>query len=374
MASQDPREIVIGLLRIVKGYNQDTIESLFNGDRYGPKPLTDSELEKLQRTDTSLAPLYVQGNIQEWVYNELEKTFSAEALKDEVLALNERAPLDIRVNLRHMSRDALRDALHPIVFEPCQHSSVGLRYWSKNKALSLHVNEHYLKGHFEIQDEGSQLIVQLLDLKEDMSILDLCSGAGGKALAIADRMGEQVQLVATDVCQHRLSPIFERMKRSQSTFQVVSPKKQNDVSSLMHSLSDLRGKIDCVLIDSPCSGSGTWRRHPDTKWKLTKKRLDALIEQQTQLINLADSFVNKEGKLVYVTCSMLSVENDEVVHAFLAKHRGNYIPIDYDALFERQGFNLDDSFTRTRYGIQLSSYKTGTDGYYFSCLQRVQLS
>jgi 16S rRNA (cytosine967-C5)-methyltransferase len=221
----------------------------------------------------------------------------------------------------------------------------------------------FQKGWFEVQDEGSQLVASLAGATSAMQVLDYCAGAGGKTLALSAAMENKGQVFAYDSEKARLAPIFDRLKRADArNVQVVS--KPQDLAAL-------EAGMDLVLVDAPCTGSGTWRRRPDAKWRLSEKQLGVRTGEQRAILDRAAAYVKPGGRLAYVTCSVFPGENAIQVGEFLARNRG-FAPLDHAGLWQdrlpgRQGAARID---RDR-GITLTPARSGTDGFYLAALHRV---
>ena len=224
----------------------------------------------------------------------------------------------------------------------------------------------YVKGLVEVQDEGSQLAALLAEAKPGMQVLDLCAGAGGKALALAASMDNHGQIYATDSDGRRLAPIFDRLARSGArNVQVRAPRGAADV------LADLAGRCDHVMIDAPCTGSGAWRRNPDAKWRIRPGALEQRIKEQDEALEQATRFVKTGGRIVYVTCSVLRPENEDRIAAFLARH-DDLLPLDAAIQARAAGLApLADHASRVGPGFRLSPRATGTDGFYIATLVRM---
>ena len=219
----------------------------------------------------------------------------------------------------------------------------------------------FQKGWFEVQDEGSQIAAELAGAQAGMQVLDYCAGAGGKTLALSAAMENRGQIFAHDSEKQRLAPIFERIRRSENrNVQVVSKPGE---------LAPLGGQMDIVLIDAPCTGSGTWRRRPDAKWRLTRRQLDARKAEQAAILDAAMAFVKPGGLLAYVTCSVFEEENDAQVEAFL-RRAPDFRPVDHRKLWEER-FPGHPAAARfgAKLGIALSPALSGTDGFYFCALR-----
>ncbi len=203
--------------------------------------------------------------------------------------------------------------------EPARWSPVGLRIRlaADAKSPAIHAEPVFLKGQIEIQDEGSQLAALLAGAKPGEQVIDLCAGAGGKTLALAAAMENHGQIYATDTDKRRLAPIHERLARSGArNVQVRTPKSVGDT------LADLAGRADLVLIDAPCTGTGTWRRNPDAKWRIRPGALAERIKQQDDVLDRAAPLVKPGGRIAYITCSVLAEENGDRVAAFTGPASG----------------------------------------------------
>jgi 16S rRNA (cytosine967-C5)-methyltransferase len=230
---------------------------------------------------------------------------------------------------------------------------------------NVQVEPSYRKGWFEIQDEGSQLAALLAAARPGEHVLDLCAGAGGKTLAMAATMANKGQIFAYDSDRARLAAIFERLKRAGT--------RNVQVREAGASLDDLAGRMDAVLVDAPCTGTGVWRRRPDAKWRLNERALGERVAEQDGLLGAAARFIKPGGRLVYVTCSLLTEENDDRIDAFVEK-TAEFRPISATVAIARAG--LPDVFAGavrvTAHGMVLSPLSTGTDGFFVAVLERSQ--
>jgi 16S rRNA (cytosine967-C5)-methyltransferase len=270
----------------------------------------------------------------------------------------------MRVNSLKSSPEKVSKGLERFTPVPCEVAPLGLRIKpgvSDSKTPNIQADEAYLKGGVEIQDEGSQLVALLCDAKPGQQILDYCAGAGGKTLALASTMQNKGQIFAHDVDRNRLKPIYDRLKRNGvRNVQVRAP--------VDGALDNLVRKMDKVVIDAPCTGTGTWRRHPDSRWRLTPEQLQKRMDEQAQILVDAAQYMQPEGEMIYITCSVLPQENIEQIKAFIAK-TGLYTPIDMRA---RWGEIFPDTSRNPhfdKFGATLSPASTGTDGFYISILQ-----
>ena len=281
------RSAILGL-----AVDQPELLDLFGQPR-GPEPWIEGEAA----TPASLVP--------EWLIPEL----SALVGEDERPALLERAPLDLRVNAARASRDDLL-AEFPGA-EVTRISPWGIRLPSDSRVDDLPA---FQQGLFEVQDEGSQLIAMACGAVAGERVLDLCAGAGGKALALA-AAAPNAALLATDSNRARLSKLPPRAERAGATIETRLLNPPNEIANL----SDWVGAADVVLVDAPCSGSGTWRRNPEGRWRLTPERLDRLVAQQARLLEIAAGMVRPGGRLVYAVCSLLSREGAKQIQDFLSR-------------------------------------------------------
>jgi 16S rRNA (cytosine967-C5)-methyltransferase len=281
------RAAVLGLAE-----DEPALLELFGQPR-GPEPKADGEEGA------------VAGVVPEWLVSELSPLVAEE----EWPALLERAPLDLRVNAARVSRDEMLGEFPGATATP-------LSPWGIRLPADSRVDDHpaFLDGRVEIQDEGSQLIALACEPKEDERLLDLCAGAGGKALALA-AAAPRATILATDSNRMRLSKLGPRAERAQAVIEARLLNPPNELEQL----DDWRGQADLVLVDAPCSGSGTWRRNPEGRWRLTPKLLDRLVLQQQRLLDIAAEQVRPGGRLVYAVCSLLSREGAGQIADFLAR-------------------------------------------------------
>jgi 16S rRNA (cytosine967-C5)-methyltransferase len=260
-------------------------------------------------------------NLPEWLAQALRAQLGDEfdAL---VASLGDMAPLDLRVNLLKAKRPAVLEALNQAGLKATvtPHSPLGIRLAGKPSLAKVPA---YTDGWVEVQDEGSQLLALLLAPKRGEMVVDFCAGAGGKTLAIGAAMRNSGRLYAFDTSAHRLDAIKPRLARSGlSNVHPVAIAHERD-----ERVKRLAGKIDRVLVDAPCSGLGTLRRHPDLKWRQTPDSVAALAHTQTAILDSAARLLKPGGRLVYATCSLLREENEDVAAAFGAAHP-DFLPLD----------------------------------------------
>jgi 16S rRNA (cytosine967-C5)-methyltransferase len=259
--------------------------------------------------------------------------------------LLDRAPLDLRTNRLKGTRDEALAALPDAV--PTRLSPLGLRL---PEGFRAEETEAWSSGLVEVQDEGSQLLALACEAPPGGTVVDLCAGAGGKTLALAAEMGNGGRIVATDTDRGRLSRLRPRLERAGVT--IVEPRLL-DPGKERHALDDLRGAADLVLVDAPCSGSGTWRRNPETRWRLTDERLERLVALQAHLLGIAAELVRPGGFLVYAVCSLLAEEGRGQADAF-GLRRSAWVRVPVGIAGGRQAGS----------GRLLSPGQDGTDGFF----------
>ena len=283
-------------------------------------------------------------------------------------ALSSRAPLDLRVNTLKAERDEavalLADHAPPDALVAGR-SAHRARADAKNPAI--HAEPAFIKGLIEIQDEGSQLAALLAGAKPGEQVLDLCAGAGGKTLALAAAMDNKGQLYATDDDKRRLAPIHERLARSGArNVQVRTPK------SVGTQIDDLQGRMDLVLIDAPCTGTGSWRRNPDAKWRVRPGALEQRGKEQAAILDRAAPLVKPGGRIAYVTCSVLAEENGDQVRDFLARHPEFAVapPGEVAGALGERAFFFRRAVLMTEEGLLMTPRRTDTDGFFVALLVR----
>lgn len=368
MGADEPRELLLGTLKLARGLDVDAISALCDGSRFAPAALTERETERLANGSLEGAPTHVEGDYPEWLDASLAAVFGEERAL-EGLALAGRAPLDLRVNTLKSTREKAAEAL--------DHLGVSLGMWSPlalripleadGKAPPLTAEPAYVKGQVEIQDEGSQIAAILAAPPRGGQVLDLCAGGGGKTLEFASLMDNAGQLYAYDDDIRRLAPIHERLQRAGArNVQVRSPKGQADV------LADLEGRMDLVLVDAPCTGTGTWRRNPDAKWRMRPGALTERVKEQTEILDNAARFVKPGGRLAYVTCSLLDEENGAQIRGFLERQPDfRLIPTAESVLaLGERGIVLRQAALSREEGLLLTPRRTGTDGFFISLMTR----
>jgi 16S rRNA (cytosine967-C5)-methyltransferase len=304
--------VLAGLARIEKLHEAQVVE-LFAGGRFGPQSLDESErkLYAAVAAHKAAAPDWVRGSYPVWLEPELKRRFGDEIVH-EMAAQQGRAPVDLRVNTLKADRDKVLGALEKdgIAAEPNRYAPHGIRLGGRSRIAGHRAIE---EGWVEVQDEGSQLVAALVDARPGQWVLDLCAGAGGKTLALAAGMANKGQVHALDVDAKRLAALTPRLRRAGADN--IQPRVLEDKWLGRH-----RGRFDRVLLDVPCSGTGTWRRDPEQRQRLNPDWLGRQQAAQAKLLERAAPLVKPGGRLVYATCSLLPGEDEDQVDAFLAAH------------------------------------------------------
>ncbi|HVV92366.1 MAG TPA: RsmB/NOP family class I SAM-dependent RNA methyltransferase [Hyphomicrobiales bacterium] len=367
LGADEPRAWVLGALAFVRGHDAEEVARLFADSPHAPEPLTESECAALGGSSLAGAPPWVAGDYPEWLDAALARSFG-EARAAEGAALAERAPLDLRVNALKADRPKAAKALAHLHPAETPLSPLGLRLplLSDGRGPPVQAEPAFQKGLIEVQDEGSQLAALLAAAAPGMQVVDFCAGAGGKTLALAAAMANHGQLYAHDDDLRRLAPLYERARRAGvRNLQIRSPRGDADV------LGDLAALADLVLVDAPCTGTGTWRRNPDAKWRLRPAALDARIREQDAALAGAARLVKPGGRLVYVTCSLLAEENEDRVAAFRTT-RPEFVPVMAADAAAQAGLPALARFATAAGGaFRLTPLQAGTDGFFIAVMRRL---
>ena len=360
--SATPRAIVLGALHTVRGLDAEAIAAICTCDAHAPEKLSEAEHDALTSRVLTDAPAHVQGDFPEWLEPSLRAVFG-DALIAETQAMAARAPLDLRINTLKATREKVVAALAHLSAEPARFAPDGLRLplGADGRGPALAGEPSFVKGHVEVQDEGSQLAALLARPEPGSQVLDLCAGGGGKTLALAALMENRGQVYATDTDGRRLAGLYPRLEKSNAhNVQLRSPKKG------VPPLDDLAERCDLVLIDAPCTGTGTWRRNPDAKWRVRPGALEQRIKEQDAVLSQAARYVKPGGRLVYVTCSVLAEENEARIDGFLTAHPA--FALEPPAgVAEAAGLPALAAFGEG-VGLRLSPLRTGTDGFFIASL------
>jgi 16S rRNA (cytosine967-C5)-methyltransferase len=362
LGAETSRARAIGGLLLEGGMDAHMLNAELEGDRFAPAVLSEEEIELAASRRLADAPESIRADCPDWCAPLLQHAFGQEWV-GEAAALSARPPLDLRVNLLKASREKVLHALRDSGAEPAPIMATGIRIppiIGAGRHPNVQVEPAFQKGWFEIQDEGSQVVADLAIAGGGGQVLDFCAGAGGKTLAMSAAMGNHGQIFAHDADKSRLAPIFDRLKRAGvRNAQVIQPS----------ALSSVVGAMDLVLVDAPCTGSGTWRRRPDSKWRLGERQLDQRRVEQAAILHDASRYVKPGGRLAYVTCSVFSEENADQVSEFLEGNR-HFRPIDHLALWRARHPDSGAALIDPGTGIVLAPARTGTDGFFCSILER----
>ncbi|MFZ5783687.1 MAG: RsmB/NOP family class I SAM-dependent RNA methyltransferase [Pseudomonadota bacterium] len=362
------RMIVAADLLLLERLPLRDVEALYDGGRYRPAPLDEAEHRALRQMDGhSLAhpeqPDWVRLNVQEWVAPHLKEAYG-EAWGREIAALETPPPVDLRVNRLKATPQEARAALarEGIEVEPMPLAPDGLRL---KRRLSVVAGQAFQDGLVEVQDEGSQLVALLVGARPGMQVADYCAGAGGKTLAIAAGMDNKGRVVAMDVLESRLDRSAQRLRRAGAhnvERRALSPDNRKW-------LKRQAGAFDRVLVDAPCTGTGTWRRNPDGRWTLAPQDLEELVPKQAAILDAAARLVKPGGRLVYATCSVLPAENERQIESFLARHEEFVAVPVAEAWRDATGQEAPAPLAAGPY-LRLSPLRHGTDGFFAAVLTR----
>jgi 16S rRNA (cytosine967-C5)-methyltransferase len=368
MDEDTPRARVLGMLRLERGLDTDAIAALCDGARFAPSPLSDRERTALTSRSLDGAPAPVAGDYPQWLDPYLAQVFGEKRVA-EATAMASRAPLDLRVNSLKARREKVLASSAHLGTMPTPWSPVGLRIELAADArnVGIHSEEDFIKGLIEVQDEGSQLAALLSAARAGEQVIDLCAGAGGKTLALAALMQGKGRLIATDRDKRQLAPIYERLSRAGvHNCEVRAPKGEGD------GLGDIRASADLVLIDAPCTGTGTWRRNPDAKWRMRPGALEIRLRDQVEVLDRAATLVKPGGRIAYITCSVLQPENGDQVSGFLARHPEFTAapPAQTVSVLADKAQAFAAATLQTAEGLLMTPRRTGTDGFFVSVLRR----
>ena len=337
--SNDPR-------RILLYFSKDKLEEAFDNSTYGLAPLSEEEKAWLKEDNEEVYPAWVEAECPQWLYDKIGNL-------DFCKALNGQAQTDVRAH--GISADDLQAKLKSESIE-----SIKGTY----SPYCLHIAERLVlnncmawqDGYLDVQDEASQLAAILIDASKEHKIIDYCCGAGGKSLALSNILKDEGHILAYDIEAKRLENIKPRMARMH-----VHNIELTDI------IADSDKEFDRFILDAPCSGTGTWRRAPDAKFRLTKEKLFGLTKIQAELLEIAAAKTKVGGRIIYITCSVLKDENEKQIEQFLQQH-SNFKPINMRTLWEKKiaaPYPHDDEFM-----LRLSPYKTGTDGFFICALEK----
>src|SRR5436190_2718495 len=368
MDADTPRARLLGMLKLERGMDVEAIAALCDGGRFAPAPLEEAERAALTSRSLDGAPAHVAGDYPEWLDAQLAAVFGEDRVA-EATAMASRAPLDLRVNTLKAKREKVLGSLKHLGAKPTPWSPIGLRIELGADARNpgIHSEEDFIKGAIEVQDEGSQLAALFSAAKPGEQVIDLCAGAGGKTLALAAMMQGKGRLIATDHDKRQLAPIYERLSRAGvHNADIRAPKGDSDP------LADIRASADLVLIDAPCTGTGTWRRNPDAKWRMRPGALEVRLKDQVTVLDRAAALVKPGGRIAYITCSVLPPENGDQIRAFVARHpEFTLVPPDETVtVLGDKAREFAGAVVQSPEGLLMTPRRTGTDGFFVSMVRR----
>ncbi|MFZ5615931.1 MAG: RsmB/NOP family class I SAM-dependent RNA methyltransferase [Pseudomonadota bacterium] len=385
MGDDSARAATLAALRALWGRSAEDIAAIAAEEPHGPGALTETEAAMLasfpspptRRThgptpQAGGGKLSVIADFPGWLEPSVERVFGG-TVAVEMAAFAARADVDLRLNTLQASPDKALDALktvgavtHPFLKTAARIAAPD----ATDRAPAVTVIPAFNKGWVEVQDLGSQIAALVAGDVKGRQVLDLCAGGGGKTLALAALMENKGQLYAYDNDARRLQPLYERSRRAGvRNLQIINPLTDKEA------LDALAGKIDVVFIDAPCTGSGTWRRHPDTKWRLTADQLHRRMAEQDAALNEGARFVKPGGRIVYVTCSFLMEENEDRLAAFL---KGNAAfreartldGIAAAGLMTEEGLAALQKCETHEGALRMTPARVGADGFFVATLER----
>lgn len=361
------RSYIFATLVLKDKHPSTSFISLCSDSKYSPPPATKDEeifIDGLQDKSIyhpSMSP-EESLNYPTWLDEKLRRAFGTK-FDDAMRAMNEQAPTDIRVNTIKATRENVLKAMHELEYDaaPTPTSPIGIRL---SKRFPVFVTDAFKKGWFEVQDEGSQIVAQLVQAEPGHRVIDFCAGAGGKTLAIAASMQNKGRILAWDKSKKRLSQIAPRLRRAGvDNVEVHEITSETDQYIKRH-----KNSADRVLVDVPCSGTGTWRRNPDLKWRFNDQDLKEVRQQQEAILKSAARLVKQGGRLIYATCSVLKEENEDQIDQFL-----NEFP-NFRVVCARKIWDKDNSYNQddvVSY-LSLTPHEDGVDGFFAAVLEKVE--
>lgn len=364
-ASPDARHRLLAELALFEEWNPEAIARACDGDRFRPRALDEGERAlvdalagaKPQHRDM---PPAARGNFPDWLLPYLDRALGRDLMR-EMAAMEGEAPLDLRVNTLKTTRAKALAALEEEGIEALRTplSPLGLRVFGRVPLGGLDV---FRSGAVEVQDEGSQVAAALADARSGMRVVDFCAGAGGKTLALAASMENRGHLVACEVSSKRLERATQRLRRAgASIVQRVPLSNERDKWVKKHAAS-----FDRVFVDAPCTGTGTWRRNPDAKWRLKQEDVTELAALQAEILDSAQRLVKPGGRLIYATCSLLMEENEDQIARFLETHP-DFAALPVASVWAE---TLEGDCPARADALRLSPARNGTDGFFVAVMAR----
>ncbi|MBU2533666.1 MAG: RsmB/NOP family class I SAM-dependent RNA methyltransferase [Alphaproteobacteria bacterium] len=367
MGDDTARALAIGAAP--EAFGLSVAEIIAEANSAGPHtigPLSEPEIEGLSKAPGDDLPAHVRGDFPQVWQDSLVRTFGGR-LAEEMAAFAERAPVGLRANQLKVDREKVIRALAKFSPVPARFAPDGIIVpHPPGSRRTPHVEQDpaHGKGWFEVQDEGSQIVAALSGAEPRLQVLDLCAGAGGKSLALGALMRNTGQIYAYDRDPAQLRPIFERLKRAGvRNVQTIDP--GNEAALLA-----FEGRFDIVFVDAPCSGSGTWRRRPDAKWRLSAENFAMRQADQRAVLSLARTLVKPGGRLVYVTCSVLPEENVDQVTWFLSEAPEFVLRAYPDLWRQTIGGEVPASADGREDTLLLTPASHGTDGFFFAAFEK----
>jgi len=370
MADDSSRSLVLGALVHAWSWDMARVDGAM-GDEHAPSQLSTEERERLEATPSEATEPHIAGDFPEWMTDHLTRAFGDQVVA-ECQAMTVRADVDLRVNTLKITAEKAGTTLSTIQAEPSRLLNNAFHIPARDpsqREASLESIPAHSKGWVEVQDAGSQIAAAAGNAKSSEQVLDYCAGGGGKTLALAAMMDGKGQVFAYDIDGRRLSALIPRLTRSGAhNVQTVYPSEPEALAALV-------GAMDLVFVDAPCTGTGTWRRRPDAKWRVKPRQLEARMQEQDEVLAGAAPYVNAGGRMVYVTCSFLLEENEDRVDAFLAANTGwtqeaaaqhavdSGLLTDEGAAIVQAGRGPDGS-------VRLTPRSAGTDGFFFAVLRK----
>jgi 16S rRNA (cytosine967-C5)-methyltransferase len=356
MGEESNRARALAALRWIWDWEMERLTEAC-ADPHGPGALSEAETATLSgKPSLKGAKADVQGDYPDWIEASMARTFGKDRVEEGV-AFAQRAPVDLRVNRLKSDAYEVLKALDDMGAEPAGILPDALRVpapAAAERAAAVEIHPSFAMGWFEVQDLGSQMAAAVAGDVAGQQVLDYCAGGGGKTLALAAAMGNTGKIYAYDSDARRMTDIIPRATRAGVTnLELRTPLNKEP-------LKGLEGAMDLVFVDAPCTGSGTWRRHPDAKWRLSPDSLQRRLNEQRKVLDQASEYVKPGGRMVYVTCSFFAEENEQQIEAFLARN---------DA-FKLRKLDLFPDFTTAQGYLRLSPRTAGTDGFFAALLDR----
>ena len=370
MGSDEPRALVLGALAFAWRWDIRRIDDAMD-EEHAPSALTLDERERLVMAPDVTAEAHTNGDYPAWLAPHMNRVFGEEAVI-EAQAMAVRADVDLRVNTLKADPEKAGKALRSANAVPSALLLNGFHIPAPDpskREASLQSIPAYSKGWVEVQDAGSQIAAAAANVKPGEQVLDYCAGGGGKTLAIAAALEGKGQVHAYDIDGRRLSALIPRLKRSGAhNVQLCNPREPEQLEALV-------GAMDCVFVDAPCTGTGTWRRRPDSKWRLKPSALEKRIEEQRDILQAASAYVKPGGRLLYATCSFLMEEDEDRVVEFLATNSA-FTQISAADAATNSGMLTETGIATVARGqgpeggVRLTPRRAGTDGFFFAIMRR----